>query len=55
MKPSIPGLVLVVIGVLFLLRNLGWDLHLGHLFAVWWPVLLIAAGVSMFFKRWPRA
>jgi lia operon protein LiaF len=54
MKPSVPGLVLIVIGVLFLLRNLGFDLRLGELFATWWPVLLIAVGAGMLFKQNPR-
>lgn len=50
MKPSAPGIILIVIGVLFLMRNLGFNLHLGELFATWWPVLLIAVGIGMMFK-----
>lgn len=50
MKPSVPGLILIVIGVLFLMRNLGFDLHLGQLFVTWWPLALIALGVGMLFK-----
>jgi lia operon protein LiaF len=56
MKPSAPGLILIVIGALFLLRNLGIDLHLGQLFATWWPLALIAVGVGMLFKgQTPKA
>ncbi len=51
MKPSVPGVILIVIGVLFLLRNLGFDLRLGQLFATWWPLALIALGVGMMFRR----
>src|SRR5215471_12902317 len=47
MRPrSITGpLVLVVIGVVFLLNNLGHDLPLWALFSDYWPVLLILLGV----------
>ena len=51
MKPSVPGVILIVIGVLFLLRNLGFDLRLGQLFATWWPLALIALGAGMMFRR----
>ena len=50
MRPSVPGILLIVIGLLFLLRNFGFDLHLGELFATWWPVVLIALGAGMLFK-----
>ena len=47
MRPrSITGpLILVVIGVVFLLNNLGHDLPLWSLFSNYWPVLLILMGV----------
>jgi lia operon protein LiaF len=50
MRPSVPGIILIVIGVLFLLRNFGFELHLSELFARWWPLLLIVLGVSMLFR-----
>lgn len=50
MRPSVPGILLIVIGLLFLLRNFGFDLHLGRLLATWWPLAVIAVGVSMLFK-----
>ena len=53
MRPSMPGIILIVVGLLFLLRNFGFDLHLGELFATWWPLLLVALGVGMLFKN-PR-
>ena len=38
------GLVLLLLGGIFLLANLGvFQLHLLH---VWWPLLLIIAGVA---------
>lgn len=51
MKPSVPGIILIVIGVLFLLRNFGFDVHLGELLVTWWPLALIAIGVGMLFKN----
>ncbi|WP_049622377.1 LiaI-LiaF-like domain-containing protein [Frateuria defendens] len=54
MKPSVPGLILVAVGVLFLLRNFGINLHLGELFATWWPAVLIAVGIGMMVGRKPR-
>lgn len=43
----IGGLVLIGIGGLFLLNQLGLvDVSLGYLFATYWPVFLILAGIS---------
>lgn len=48
----IGAVVLIVLGTLFLLRNLGLtDLGLGRLIATWWPLILIAVGISLLFKR----
>lgn len=50
MKYSFSGLILVVIGALALAHNLGFlNVNLAHLLRDWWPVLLIALGLSMFF------
>ncbi|HZX76511.1 MULTISPECIES: LiaI-LiaF-like domain-containing protein [Lysobacter] len=53
MKSNIVGaLVLVVIGTLFLLNNLGFtDMSLGRLLMTWWPAILIVVGLGMLFKR----
>ena len=51
MKSRVTPIVLIVIGVLFLLSNLGWIPQLGPLLHQWWPVLLIALGVWMLAKR----
>jgi len=53
MKSNIVGaLVLVVIGTLFLLNNLGFtNMSLGHLLMTWWPAILIVVGLGMLFKR----
>ena len=42
----IPALVLIVLGTLFLLDNLGLGVDAGRLLATWWPALLIAAGIG---------
>ncbi|HWI10504.1 MAG TPA: DUF5668 domain-containing protein [Burkholderiaceae bacterium] len=45
------ALILIVLGVLFLLSNLGWLPRLGPLFAQWWPLILIIVGVSLLIRR----
>ena len=45
-RRSIAGpLVLIVIGLVFLLRNMGLRIPLWHWFGHWWPLLLILFGV----------
>lgn len=54
---SIVGpVVLIVVGVLFLLSNLGWIPHIGQLLRTWWPLILIIVGVCMLVERawWAR-
>jgi len=45
------AIILIVIGVLFLLSNLGWLPRLGPLFAQWWPLILIVVGVSLLVRK----
>lgn len=49
MRPNMGGIVLILIGVLFLLDNFGIDLW-DNLWR-FWPVILIAAGVAMLFPK----
>jgi hypothetical protein len=51
LKPRIGAVILIVLGVLFLLSNLGLIPRLAPLFAQWWPVILIAVGVSLLMRR----
>ena len=45
-RRSIAGpLVLIIIGLLFLLRNMGVHIPIWHWFGRWWPLLLILWGV----------
>ena len=50
-KSIVAPLILIVLGVLFLLSNLGLLPHLGPLFAKWWPLILVAVGVSLLLRR----
>lgn len=50
-KSIFAPVVLIVLGVLFLLSNLGLLPRLGPLFAQWWPLILIAVGVSLLLRR----
>lgn len=48
----LPALVLIVIGTLFLLNNLGLtSLNLGEVIRTWWPAILIVVGISLLFKN----
>jgi hypothetical protein len=50
-KSIIGAVILIVLGALFLLSNLGWIPNLGPLFAKWWPLILIIIGVSSLLRR----
>ena len=46
------AIILIALGVIFLLRNLGIaDIRVFELFSTWWPLILIAVGVSMLVNR----
>ena len=52
MKGNVAAIVLIVLGVFFLLTNLGLisiSISLRELLRVWWPVALIAVGMALFF------
>ncbi len=52
MKGKIGAIILIALGVIFLLANLGIaNFNLGALAAKWWPLILIAVGVGMLFTR----
>ncbi|HZP25083.1 MAG TPA: DUF4097 family beta strand repeat-containing protein [Terriglobales bacterium] len=51
-RRSIAGpLVLIIIGGLFLARNLGWHFPVWRWFGHWWPLLLILWGVIVLIER----
>ena len=50
MKGNVAAIALIVFGTFFLLTNLGLiNVSLADLFETWWPAILIAVGVAMFF------
>ncbi|MBC7621381.1 MAG: hypothetical protein H7293_20765 [Candidatus Saccharibacteria bacterium] len=50
MRGNVAAIVLVLVGSFFLMSNLGLiDISLAQLVKTWWPVILIAIGVSLFF------
>ena len=53
MKSHVVGaLILIVIGTMFLLNNLGFtNLSVTKLLVTWWPAILIAVGLGLLFKR----
>jgi Domain of unknown function (DUF5668) len=51
LKSRAGAIVLIVLGAIFLLSNLGMLPRLGPLLAQWWPLILIVVGVSMLVRR----
>jgi hypothetical protein len=45
------ALILIIVGTLFLLANLGWIPKIGPLLHQWWPLILIIVGVMMLVRR----
>jgi DUF4097 and DUF4098 domain-containing protein YvlB len=51
-RRSIAGpVILIILGGLFLARNLGWRFPVWHWFGHWWPLLLIVWGVVVLIER----
>jgi hypothetical protein len=50
-RSGIAPIILIVLGVLFLMANLGWIPRLGPLLAQWWPLILVAVGVMLLLRR----
>ncbi len=44
------GAVILIIGVLFLLRNLGWHIDIWHLAGRYWPLILVLIGLKNIFS-----
>lgn len=50
MKGHFAAIALILVGTFFLLSNLGViTVSLGEILRVWWPAILIAVGLSLFF------
>ena len=52
-KSLIGPVILIVLGVVFLLSNLGLLPPLGTLLVKWWPLILIVVGLARLARRWP--
>ncbi|HEU5403242.1 MAG TPA: DUF4097 family beta strand repeat-containing protein [Terriglobales bacterium] len=52
-RRSLAGpVVLIIIGIVFLLKNLGWSFPWWNLLADWWPVLLIIIGAIKLWEHY---
>jgi hypothetical protein len=51
MRSRTGAIVLIIVGALFLLSNLGYIAQLGPLLRQWWPLILIVIGVIMLVER----
>lgn len=52
MKGNVAAIALVSVGMFFLLTNLGMiNVSLADLLKTWWPLILIAVGLSLFFTN----
>ena len=50
----IGAVILILLGTIFLVNNLGLaDIRIYEVIRTWWPLILIAIGVSMLIKQKP--
>ncbi|MCK4765760.1 MAG: hypothetical protein KAW12_26410 [Candidatus Aminicenantes bacterium] len=45
-EPLVWGIILLVIGALFMLDNLGVDIDIWDILGTYWPLILVAIGVK---------
>jgi hypothetical protein len=50
-KSLVGAYILIALGIIFLLSNLGMLPPLGKIMALGWPVILIIVGVSLILRR----
>jgi hypothetical protein len=50
-KSMIGAYILIGLGIIFLLSNLGWLPRLRPLMAQWWPLILIIVGILVLLRR----
>ena len=50
-RSGIGAYILIGLGIIFLLSNLGWLPRLGPLMGKWWPLILIIVGVLALNRR----
>jgi hypothetical protein len=50
-KSAISAYILIGLGIIFLLSNLGWLPPIGSLVSQWWPIILIILGILVLIRR----
>jgi hypothetical protein len=40
------GAIILVLGMLFLLKNFGWEINVWHLLGRYWPLILVYIGLK---------
>jgi len=45
------GAVILVVGTLFMLRNLGWEINVWHVLGKFWPLFLIFIGAKNIYQH----
>jgi len=50
-KTRIGGYILIALGIIFLMSNLGWLPPIRSLMAHWWPLILIIVGVWLLLRH----
>jgi len=50
-KSMIGAYILIGLGIIFLLSNLGWLPRLRPLMAQWWPLIFIIVGILVLLRR----
>ncbi|MGZ3604238.1 MAG: LiaI-LiaF-like domain-containing protein [Thermodesulfobacteriota bacterium] len=53
-KSAIAAYILIGLGIIFLLANLGWIPPIRLLMAQWWPLILIIVGILVLIRRSSR-
>jgi len=53
-ESRIGAYILIGLGIIFLLSNLGWLPGLRSLMAQWWPVILIIVGILLLLRHKSR-
>jgi len=43
------GLIILVLGLLFLMKNFGFEINIWHLLGKYWPLILIYIGLKNIF------
>jgi len=50
-KSAIGAYILIGLGIIFLLSNLGWIPPIRSLMSQWWPLILIIVGILLLIRR----